>query len=55
MRVLTENLGMIEAERFITLILREPFDYTTWRKGLFEGVPLGDFLTNAMEYRKQMK
>ena len=28
MRVLAENLGWVEAERFIALMLREPFDYT---------------------------
>jgi hypothetical protein len=54
MRILTENLGMVEAERFITLILREPFDYTKWRESLFDGIPLDDFLKNAMEYRTRI-
>jgi len=35
MRVLAEKLGIIEAERFITLVLREPFDYTEWQRGLY--------------------
>ena len=35
MRVLAENLGIVEAERFITLILREPFDYTEWQRRLY--------------------
>ena len=35
MRVLAENLGIIEAERFITLVLREPFDYTEWQRSLY--------------------
>ena len=35
MRVLAENLGLIEAERFITLVLREPFDYTEWQRSLY--------------------
>ena len=29
-RALTESLGKVEAERFIALIQREPFDYTKW-------------------------
>lgn len=28
MKILTEHLGKVEAERFIALIIREPFDYT---------------------------
>jgi len=35
MKILKENLGLMEAERFITLILREPFDYTKWRQKNF--------------------
>jgi len=32
MRVLAENLGIVEAERFITLVLRDSFDYTEWQR-----------------------
>jgi len=35
MRVLAEKLGIIEAERFITLVLRDPFDYTDWQRNLY--------------------
>jgi hypothetical protein len=35
MRVLAEHLGIVEAERFITLVLREPFDYTKWQRNLY--------------------
>ena len=31
---LVHTLGEVEAERFISLILREPFDYTKWQKHL---------------------
>jgi len=31
---LVDTLGEVDAERFITLILREPFDYTKWQKHL---------------------
>ena len=51
MRVLAEQLGLVEAERFIALIRREPFDYTQWRQGLYEDVPLDTFLKNAQNYR----
>jgi len=35
MKILKEKLGLMEAERFVTLILREPFDYTKWRQDHF--------------------
>ena len=53
MRILAENLGWVEAERFISLILREPFDYTEWQRNLYKNVPLKEFLNSAMEFRKQ--
>ena len=31
---LVKNLGIVEAERFVALIQREPFDYTEWKKSL---------------------
>ena len=36
MDVLREKLGKVDTERFIMLLLREPFDYTEWRKSLNE-------------------
>lgn len=47
MKALVERLGIVEAERFVMLIQREPFDYTEWRQNLFDGVPLETFLDNA--------
>ena len=32
MDILVKNLGVVNTERFVTLILREPFDYTVWRR-----------------------
>ena len=50
-RVLSANLGLVETERFVTLLLRErPTDYTEWRKGLLEDVPLDKFLRDAAAY-----
>lgn len=49
--VLTDSLGSVEAERFITLILREPFDYTVWRQPLFEELSIEDISKAAMAQR----
>ncbi|MDR3325485.1 MAG: hypothetical protein LBS82_05845 [Spirochaetaceae bacterium] len=55
MDTLTKTLGMVEAERFITLILREPFDYTEWQRGLYEGVSLDEFYANVQQFRATKK
>jgi hypothetical protein len=51
MKVLAEHLGIVDAEKFITLIRRDSFDYTEWQRALFEDVPLGTFLESAAAYR----
>ena len=51
MKILSAHLGLVNAERFISLMIREPFDYTEWQRDLYKDVPLDDFLKNAMAYR----
>ena len=51
MNVLATHLGLVKAERFISLMIREPFDYTEWQRSLYKDVPLDDFLKNAMDFR----
>lgn len=50
-QVLAEYLGDVEAERFIALIQREPFDYTKWRQGLDEDLTIEDISQKAMALR----
>ncbi len=52
-QVLAEYLGDVEAERFIALIQREPFDYTKWRQGLDEDRTIEAISKKAMELRKR--
>jgi hypothetical protein len=49
-KALTESLGNVDAERFITLIQREPFDYTKWQRNLWEGQSVADISRNAMKH-----
>lgn len=49
--VLTKYLGDVEAERFIALIQREPFDYTKWRQGLDEDLSIEEISHKAMALR----
>lgn len=36
MQALLQDLGDVDAERFLSLILKEPFDYTAWQKTLWQ-------------------
>ena len=49
LQALVEALGTVEAERFITLILREPFDYTQWQRHLWAEKSVDDISKAAME------
>ena len=55
MKVLIEQLGNIEAERFVSILLREPFDYTKWRKeNLCVGMTVEEISEEAMKiYNKE--
>ena len=55
LRILSEQLGIVEAERFVVMMRREPFDYTLWREDLFGDVSLNNFLEDAQNYRNRMK
>ncbi len=49
---LTKNLGLVEAERFISLIHAEPFDYTEWRRdNLFKDLTVEELSEQAMKHR----
>ena len=50
MSALLERLGKVDAERFVSLILREPFDYTAWRTSLNEeNISLRELSSRAMQ------
>ena len=52
-KLLAEYLGDIEAERFVALIQREPFDYTQWRKVLGDERSIEEISEEAMALRKK--
>ncbi len=51
-KALTEALGEVNAEKFISLIMREPFDYTRWQRQLWEGRSVEDVSRSAMTLRR---
>jgi len=52
-QVLVQYLGDVEAERFVALIQREPFDYTKWRQDIDEDSSLEEISHNAMAQRSK--
>jgi hypothetical protein len=46
-------LGEVDAERFIMLLNREPFDYTKWQKDLFAGLNVRELSGLEMKHRNE--
>lgn len=56
MKCLTEHLGIVDAEYFISAVKRENFDYTEWRKIAFnEYSTLKELLDDAERTLKTEK
>lgn len=52
LRALVDALGSVEAERFIALMLREPFDYTNWQRHLWVDKSVDEVSKAAMDLRR---
>ena len=56
MECLTEHLGLVDAECFISLISAERFDYTEWRReNLFKDMTVEEISHAAMQYRNSVQ
>jgi len=49
---LTQALGILEAEKFVTLLLRDRFDYT-WRQTMLPNGSIEEISAAAMERRNK--
>jgi hypothetical protein len=52
MKALLKELGEVETEIFIKMLIREPFDYTKWQKNLWEDKSVEEISREAMENQK---
>jgi hypothetical protein len=52
-RALVAALGDMEAEKFITLIRRETFDYTQWHRTLWPEKSVEEISEAAMKRRRE--
>lgn len=50
MNCLLENLGTIETERFIAVLIKEKFDYTKWRREYFGDTSVSELNEQAATY-----
>ena len=50
---LLEKLGVVETERFISVINREKFDYTKWQRKQFDRMDSDEFHDAAIEYSRE--
>lgn len=55
MKALREKLGLVETERFISLIRRENFDYTEWQHDLWKDKSIDDIFNAAKSYSEGSK
>ena len=53
MQVLCRELGIVEAERFITLIRQDSFDYTEWQKDLWATKSVEEVFIAAKEFSEK--
>ena len=55
MKILCDHLGIVDAERFVAAMSREPFDYTEWRQDIDEGtMSVRELSKKAMNYQKTL-
>ena len=47
MNALIQALGAVDAERFVSIIKRDAFDYTEWRRGLWADMTIEDIYAEA--------
>lgn len=53
MRCLIDNLGIIEAQRFIVLVKSDKSDYTEWQREHYDKMNPGEFHVALVEFAKK--
>ena len=50
MRSLIDALGLVGAERFVSLMNKENYDYTIWRRAVFDDMTDEEILSGVERY-----
>jgi len=52
MDALITTLGAVDAERFISMVKRDTFDYTEWQRKLWDGKSIEEIHTLAAKHER---
>ena len=52
MKCLTEQMGIVEAEHFVSTIIREKFDYTKWQREYFDAKTPEEISNEACQFEE---
>ena len=52
MSALIAALGAVDAERFISMVKRDTFDYTEWQQKLWDGLSIEEIHTMGVELER---
>ena len=50
---LIDKFGIVDTERFISIINKERFDYTEWQRDLYADMTTDEIFTAASEWAKK--
>jgi len=50
MNVLLQAFGAVDAERFISMVKRDTFDYTEWRRSLWNDMTINEIYAEAADF-----
>lgn len=50
---LLRELGDVDTEIFIKMLIREPFDYTKWQRDLWPELTVDELSKKAMEHQRE--
>jgi len=51
-KCLIENFGIVQTERFISLLIKEPFDYTVWQRDLYDNKTVDELFAVASSWKE---
>ena len=50
-----KTFGMVDAERFISMIKRDNFDYTEWRRDLWNDMTIEEVFAEAVKHERKQE
>ena len=51
-KCLIERFGVVRTERFISLLIKDPFDYTKWQTDLYNDMSVNELFNAASSWKE---